>query len=168
VVSDSLAIGVTGLALAGGLVTIAAYFDMRYRRVPNWLVASGLCSGVALNVWLIGPGGAAVALLGALAGLALLLPFYLVHGVGAGDVKLLSAVGALVGPQVLLSVAIYGALVGGVMSLVALALNGRLALALGEIVGQQRLPSRSGLKQRYSLAIASGVYLTLVLPELVG
>ncbi len=167
-ISDSLPPGVTALALAGGLVTIAAYFDVRYRRIPNWLVASGLCSGLALNVWLMGASGAAVALFGALAGLALLLPFYLAHGVGAGDVKLLSAVGALVGPQVLLSVAVYGALVGGVMSLVALALNGRLALALGEIVGQQCLPTASGLKQRYSLAIASGVYLTLVLPELIG
>jgi len=164
---DLVSMSSAALGLAVGMVTIAAYFDVRYRRIPNWLVAIGLCSGLLLNVWLVGLSGIGVALFGTLAGLALLLPFYVLRGMGAGDVKLLAAVGALVGPQVLLSVGLYGALVGGVMSVGALLSRRRLSLLLGDLA-QRRKPSPSGLKLPYGLAIASGVYLTLLVPALAG
>ena len=156
------------LALALGMVTLAAYIDLRTRRIPNWLTVGMLAAGLVVNVWELGAAGFGVALAGCALGLVLLLPFYVVGGMGAGDVKLLGAVGALVGPQTLVSVAIYGALVGGTMSLVALAARGSLIPAVTEILAQQRLPARSGLKLPYGLAIASGVYLSLVLPALVG
>ena len=64
------------VALAIGVVTAAAYLDVRYRRIPNWLTAGGLSMGLVFNLWQTGASGAAVALIGGLAGLALLLPFY--------------------------------------------------------------------------------------------
>ena len=101
------------------------------------------------------------AIAGAALGLALLLPFYLVRGVGAGDVKLLAAIGALIGPQLLLWVALFGAVIGGVMSLVILGSRGRLGPILTHLLMRTR-PASSGLKAPYGLAIAGGVYLTLM------
>jgi prepilin peptidase CpaA len=98
----------------------------------------------------------------------MLLPFYAVRAIGAGDVKLLGAVGALLGPQLLVSVAIYAAIAGGVMSLAILAGRGRLLPALSEVVMQHRVPSRSGFTAPYGVAIAAGVYLSLFLPRVLS
>ena len=111
--------------------------------------------------------GGAAALLAGL-GLALLLPFYVMRGVGAGDVKLLAALGALLGPQSLLLVALYAALIGGLLSLFVLARRGRLQLALYQLLVQRTLPARSGAKAPYAVAIASGVYLAHLVPVLVA
>lgn len=90
--------------------------DTRYRRIPNTL---------AIAVWLLGCTHAAVhagwsgvetALWGSLTGGALLLGLYLLRFIGAGDVKIFFALGAFLGPQVALSAALYGFLVGGVMA----------------------------------------------------
>jgi prepilin peptidase CpaA len=155
------------LGLAVCLATAAAITDFRTRRIPNWLTGGALALGVLLNVWQAGPMGILVALGGAALGFAILLPFYLMHTIGAGDVKLLAGLGALVGPQVLISVAVYGAVVGGVIAAVMLANRGRLMLALNELLVQRTLPSRSGMTAPYGVAIASGVYLSLVLPGLI-
>ena len=148
------------LAASYALVT-----DVRSRRVPNWLTAGSFVAGVALNLLVYGPQGALSALGGGALGFALLIPFYLMGVMGAGDVKLLAACGALLGPQSLLSVATAGALVGGLMSLMILARRGRLTLALHEMFVMHTIPTPSGAKAPYAVAIASGVYLA-VLPGL--
>ena len=124
--------------------SLAAVIDVFSRRIPNWLTLAAFTGGVVLNGWLNGTGGVADALAGAVLGFALLLPFYAMRAMGAGDVKLLAAVGALLGPQVLVSVAVYGALVGGAMSLVVLLARGRLSVALSEVLVQHRPPTPSG------------------------
>lgn len=150
------------VAVAGG----AACADLRWRRIPNWLTLGTAILGLGLNVALGGLPAGLAALGGLALGLALLLPFYVLRAVGAGDVKLLAALGALLGPQALISVALYGAVVGGLMSAVILLGRGRLMLALNELVVQRSLPSRSGATAPYAVAIASGVYLTLLFPLL--
>lgn len=152
------------LGLAVGLATVGALLDIRTRRIPNWLTASALGLGVLVNAWQAGVTGGLTALTGAALGFAILLPFYLMHTMGAGDVKLLAGVGALVGPQVLVSVVVYGALVGGLIAAVMLANRGRLMLALNEMLVERTLPSRSGMTAPYGVAIASGVYLSVFLP----
>jgi prepilin peptidase CpaA len=147
-------------AVAGG----AACADLRWRRIPNWLTLSTALVGLALNVWLYGASGGLTALGGLALGLALLLPFYVLRAVGAGDVKLLAALGALLGPQALVSVALYGAVVGGLMSATILLGRGRLMLTLNELVVQRSLPSRSGATAPYAVAIAAGVYLSMLFP----
>ena len=148
------------LAASYALVT-----DVRSRRVPNWLTAGGFVAGILLNLLAFGPQGGLSALGGGALGFALLIPFYLMGVMGAGDVKLLAACGALLGPQSLLSVATAGALVGGLMSLMILARRGRLTLALHEMFVMHTIPTPSGAKAPYAVAIASGVYLA-VLPGL--
>jgi prepilin peptidase CpaA len=149
-------------------VSIAAVVDWRTRRIPNWLTFLSLVTGLVMNAWIGGLTGLGLALAGAALGVLVLLPFYAVGAIGAGDVKLMGAVGALFGPQLLLSVAIYTALAGGVMSLILLLVRGRLLMALNDVFVYHRPPSRSGLTAPYGVAIASGVYLSLILPGFVG
>ena len=150
------------IVLAVGAVSIALVTDLRSRRVPNWLTAGAFMTGLVVNLLVFGPQGGLSALGGGALGFALLIPFYLLRAVGAGDVKLLAAVGALLGPQNLLVAAFGGALVGGVMSLMILARRGRITLALHELFVMHTIPSSSGAKAPYAVAIASGVYLAVV------
>src|ERR1700722_13913601 len=83
---------------------IAGITDWRSRRIPNWLTVTALLIGIATNSWLHGWAGAKTSLLGAGLGLLLLLPFVLIRSLGAGDWKLVGALGAFLGPQSLLTV----------------------------------------------------------------
>lgn len=113
------------------LVAIGAgILDWRYRRIPNWLTVSGLAAGVAVNTVLYRWPGLKDALLGALLGLGLLLPFVLIRSLGAGDWKLAGALGACLGPRQLLSVLVGTILVAGVMALGMVIWRGRLKRTL--------------------------------------
>src|ERR1700689_4273619 len=80
------------------IVVTAGIYDLRYRRIPNWLVLAGLVMGFGLNTFLFELTGLTRAALGM--GLALLIyfPLYLLRAMGAGDAKLMAAVGSVVGP----------------------------------------------------------------------
>src|SRR5450830_967562 len=109
-------------------MVIAVDADTRERRIPNVLVLLMLCAGVSLNV--LGPDngraglfsyfpgalGAGGAVLGALIGLAAFLPLYWLHATGAGDVKLMAALGSFVGPMEVLNLALSILVVGGVLA----------------------------------------------------
>lgn len=154
--------------IATAAVTLAAVVDVRSRRIPNWLTAGLVASGIFLGLWRNGGAGVSMALAGAVFGLAMLLPFYAMGVIGAGDVKLLAGLGAMMGPQVLVTIAIYAALAGGLISIIILAKTGRLLVVLNEIFIEHRPPSRGGAKAPYGVALASGMYLTLLLPSVLG
>jgi prepilin peptidase CpaA len=111
----------------------AGILDWRYRRIPNWLTVSGFAAGVAVNTILYRWPGLKEALLGALWGLGLLLPFVLIRSLGAGDWKLAGALGACLGRRQLLSVLIGTILVAGVMALAVVIWKGRLKQTLVNI-----------------------------------
>ncbi len=116
---------------------VAAYFDLRFSRIPNWLTLSGCVVGLALNTNREGLTGLRHAVLGLLTGFALYLPLWLLHARGAGDVKLLAAVGAFLGPQNTLVLAIVAALVGGVLALALVVAKGatrQTAVNIGAIL----------------------------------
>ena len=104
----------------------AGILDGRYRRIPNWLTVSGLTIGVAVNAALFRWPGLKAALLGAVLGLGLLLPFMLIRSLGAGDWKLAGALGACLGPRQLLAVLMGTILVAGLMALAVVIWQGRL------------------------------------------
>jgi prepilin peptidase CpaA len=99
-----------------GVIGISVWTDVRTRRIPNPLTMTALLMALALRA-LMGAESVSDGLLGAGAGLAILLPLFAMGGVGGGDAKLLVAVGAFLGPKGLFVAVLATAVVGGVMSL---------------------------------------------------
>jgi prepilin peptidase CpaA len=107
------------------VVLVAAAYDLWFRRIPNWLNLSGLVAGFGVNVLLFGVNGLRAASLGFVCALLIYLPLYLIRGMGAGDVKLMAAVGAIVGPGNWIGIFLATAIAGGVVSLFVIALKKR-------------------------------------------
>jgi prepilin peptidase CpaA len=115
--------------LAVGLAA-AVVIDIRKRRIPNWLTASMMGAGLAFaatRLSSVTPGQAA---LGCLVGLLLMLPGYMLGATGAGDVKLMGAVGSLVGSSVVFNAFLCTAVAGGVFAVVVAMRRGRLRATL--------------------------------------
>lgn len=110
------------------LLISACVVDLRTRRIPNLLVGFGMCLGFGLAWSATGPAGLWFALKGVATGFALFFPLFLLRAFGAGDVKLMMAVGSLVGAQDTLTIA--------TLSLVA---SGLLAVAWS--IGTKQFPS---------------------------
>jgi prepilin peptidase CpaA len=122
------------VVLVLGLVA-AVVTDVRSRRIPNWL--TGAIGGAGFGI-AFGGGGLtpAQAALGMLAGLLLMMPGHLIGATGAGDVKLMAAIGTVVGPGLVTKAFLYTAVAGGVFALAVAARRGLLAETL---YGTQRL-----------------------------
>ncbi len=110
--------------------SIASLYDLHSRRIPNWLTGPAIFAGLVLHLSLGGVGQLGLsALTGLLAG-GIFLLFFLAGGMGAGDVKLMAAVGCLAGLTHIAEILITTVLMGGFMG-VALALyRGRLRQTL--------------------------------------
>ena len=80
------------------VLAVAAATDLFEHRIPNLLTAPALATGLLIHTLTEGHAGMMVALTGMVVGLAALLPFYLLRGMGAGDVKLMAVVGSFLGP----------------------------------------------------------------------
>jgi len=113
-------------AITLAFIACAGWIDGRTRRLPNWLTVSGFLAGLTLHSFASGWQGAALALKGAGLGLAVLLPLVLLRAVGAGDWKLMGAVGALVGPWMLWFVLFASVLVAGLMAVFLMVRAGRV------------------------------------------
>ena len=103
-----------GLVLC--LTICAAVVDWRSRRIPNWLTVPGLIIGVVAHTLISRWPGAKLSLEGAGLALGLLLPFVLLRALGAGDWKLMGAVGAFLGPVLLLFVLLGSIFIAGLMA----------------------------------------------------
>lgn len=103
-----------------GILSISLYSDCRYRRIYNWVVLPAMLLGLLVHTGQNGLIGLRNSGEGLLLGLGLLLIPFLLGGMGAGDVKLLGAIGALKGPYFIWTAFLGTALVGGLLSLVVL------------------------------------------------
>ena len=169
------------LALLAGLLGAALWHDLRTRRIPNRLVLWGTVGGVLLNSML--PAGAGLfqqpfgglgllqSLAGAAAGLALLLPMYLLRALGAGDVKLMAMCGAFLGPLAVLEAVLLTLLAGGVLAIAAAAglLSGWAvsALVVGPLAwssagAELATPLRPALPPLLALLLAGAVAVALI------
>lgn len=168
---------VRGLLL---VVTVAAAgWDVRTRRIPNWLTVGGALAGFAVNAWLWGWRGVLEA--GQGMGLALLVsaPLVWLRGMGAGDAKLMAAVGALTGPANWLAVFAVSGVLGGVLG-VALAVwkrrLGKTLASTAELLGEMARGAKpaerkaewdvrqgAGLRLPYGLVIALGTIVFLLM-----
>lgn len=160
------------IILLTALLIIASYTDFQWSRIPNWLTFPAMGLGMVLHAWIGGLGDALFGLAGLGVGMGLFLLPYACKAIGAGDVKLMAAVGAIVGPSSALSIAILSVLAGGIYALGAmtyqwgpagtskkLAYSAYGAFVTGGLAwsGDIQLP----FKLRYGLAIAVGTLLFL-------
>jgi len=117
------------LAVLAILLVAAAVIDLRTFRIPNWLTGSGVLLGLAFNA--IGHARALDGLLSALGGmgigLTILLPFYLLRVMGAGDVKLMAMVGAFLGLSQIVPAVLFSFIAGGVAAVVFVVAKRRIA-----------------------------------------
>ncbi|MBE0576194.1 MAG: prepilin peptidase [Desulfuromonadales bacterium] len=97
--------------------TLACTTDTLKSKIPNLLNACLLLAGIALSTLTLGLHGFLMSLAGLALGIGLLILPYLMGGMGAGDVKALGALGALIGPYDLLQVFVYTGLYGGGLAL---------------------------------------------------
>ena len=105
------------------VVVVAAVFDLRWRRVPNWLTASGALLGIVLNTvfgaWWSSLEGLGLALL-------IYVPLYLLRGMGGGDVKLMAAVGAIAGPGNWLRIFFFTLIFGAAAAIILMVVKRRV------------------------------------------
>ena len=157
------------------ICSVASVTDVRTRRIPNWLTYSAMLFGIGYHTLNNGMHGFLYGVEGLLLGLALLIILYLVGGTGAGDVKLMGAVGALLGPSGVFTASVFTALIGGLYALALLLTRFRLkgtylclhtmfsSLLLG--TGLSGLSADKTKKMpvlNYGVAIALGVVFSIV------
>ncbi|GLU30962.1 prepilin peptidase [Trinickia caryophylli] len=134
------------------LAIAAASTDLAARRIPNPLIVLGLAAALAVRLWLEGTLlGAGHWLAGALTGFALLIPLYFMRGTSAGDVKLLMAIGAWVGPAMVVEITLAAFVVGGIWSIAFIARGGHTAQVLANL--RRMIPGLS--RAAYANASAS-------------
>lgn len=148
------------VVLAAGVLAATA-IDLRTRRIPNELTAAMTGVGLALAATGMSSVSLAGSVIGFAIGLALMLPGYVVGGTGAGDVKLMAAVGAIVGPGLVVTAFLCTALAGGVLALGVAARRKRLATTVtstGMLIAArgQQVPVTAASRFAYGPAIAVG------------
>ncbi|RJG03660.1 A24 family peptidase [Noviherbaspirillum sedimenti] len=159
------------------LLGVASCFDIKSRRIPNWLVAAGLVFSLGAHAFL-GNGGFSAWALGLLVGFGLFLPLYVVRAMGAGDVKLMGMVGAFLGPASAAGAVLTTLVAGGVLAIAVALWSGALRNTLANVrslmiqtmfrtlhggsVRIEALPASAG-KLPYAVAIAAGTFIHLLL-----
>ena len=142
------------------LVGLAATIDdLARRQIANWIPVAALAGGLGWQIGQNGWIGGWYALAGAAAGFGVFLIFYLLGGMGGGDVKLMAGFGALLGWQGVLWAALLTAGVGGILALCAIGYkSARRAVRGGK--GSQNPEEKESIP--YAPAITLGVWLSLV------
>jgi prepilin peptidase CpaA len=164
---SSITIGV----LSAGLLA-ATVIDLRTRRIPNMLTASMAALGLGLAAAGASDNTIGASLAGLVFGLLLMLPGYALGATGAGDVKLMAAVGAILGPALVLLAFICTSIAGGVLAIViairrrrltaTLAQTGRLVAAPGAAPKEIRAAGTAS-RFAYGPAIAAGSMLAVLI-----
>jgi prepilin peptidase CpaA len=136
--------------------------DMWHRRIPNALVVVMLISALALHATSLELASVLWSLGGVLVGLLILLPFYALGGMGAGDVKLLAAVGSLLGPWSTLLAGVLTLIAGALLGLGMMAWRSAGALPIAHRLPVPRAAATEPLQVPYSIAIAAGALIAVL------
>jgi len=155
------------------VLMIAFYTDLKYQLIPNAITLPSIFLGLALNVFFRGAPGFIDGLLGILLGLVLFIIPFIIGGLGGGDVKLIMAIGAIMGMQFNLECIVATVIIGALISLV-LILNQRklkrsLVTVCRYIISTILLQSLKEIEQTelnmyfpYGIAISLGTIVTLL------
>lgn len=164
------------LALAVVAALVASVWDVKTRRIPNWLTLSAILAGLAVHGVLGGARDMFTALAAALVGGGIFAIFFVAGGMGGGDVKLMAAIAAIVGFQSLFQVMVLTAIMGGVFAICLALAHGRLKQTAHNIKlllvhhryqgltphPEINVTNRKTLRLPYALAIAAGCLITYI------
>lgn len=157
--SNPLHVAAAAAAIAG------AGIDLRTGRIPNLLTGATAATGLALAATGVSGTSLAAAVVGGVLGVGLMLPGHLVGGTGAGDVKLMGALGTLLGPGGVLVAFLASAIAGGALAFVHAWRRGRMGvtvvrtarLATGAAGAKAQVDAAAPLTRfAYGPAIAAG------------
>ena len=168
-----LTVVVQVVVLAVGVV--ACITDVRSRKIPNVLTFGTAAVGLLFHLMVGGLAGLGTAAAGWVVGVLLFLPFFLLRGMGAGDVKLLAALGVWLGPYHVVWLALFASLSGGVMALVVAISTGQIRtvfrnlgtmLLFWYVAGPRPVPEQTLDRSRsprlaYAIPIFVGTVITL-------
>ena len=153
------------------ILALACYWEIRERRIPNWLTLGAIVLGIGASAIEGGFDGLVDSALGLAVAGGLFLPFCLLGVVGGGDMKLMAAVGAVTGWPMVLRVVCDTCVAGGLIAVAIMAWNGVLLTTLANVfkimVGMPR--KQQGLRNPpmvpYALAITAGTLVAVFVQE---
>lgn len=172
---DLILIKIISLLVLAALLTGAVWTDLKSHRIPNIISLGGIAVGIGFQIWLNGASGLLNGFGGITVGLVMLLPFYILRGMGAGDVKLMATVGAFLGPTNALLAVGLTLFVGGLIAVAILILRNGIVPALSRYWATLRClvttlnwayipPATNEIAATrfpYAIAIASGTALSI-------
>jgi prepilin peptidase CpaA len=166
-----------GLVILVLALVAASLTDVAHRKIPNVITYPLALFGLIYNIAMAGVSGLLFSFSGILVGGGILLLFYALGGMGAGDVKLLAAVGSILGPLGAFHAFLYAALAGGLYALVVLYRHGAVRDSLRRLtpvvdgflhvraIQDPLIVNRSGVPHLcYALAISVGTVLAVLRP----
>jgi prepilin peptidase CpaA len=167
------------VVVAASVSLLAMYTDFRWRIIPNRLTLPVIIMGLVLNLAGNGWQGLLFSFIGFIVGFGLMLLPYLIGGMGAGDVKLVAALGALLGGYAILNVFLFATIIGGVLATSVALRNRRLIKSLTNLyyivagfflyrsVSTSRQFADKSIKVPYGIAVGSGLFLYLLFGAIV-
>jgi len=160
------------------ILGIAVATDIRYQKIPNWLTFPVMLAGVILNSVSMGLQGFLFSIGGILVGIMAMIFPYLMGGMGAGDAKLMGAVGGLLGPKEVCIAFLLTALIGGIYALGMLAYYGgvretvvrywqmlKIFFMAGKVNYIPPSANETRPRLRYGVAIALGTLITVIMKD---
>jgi prepilin peptidase CpaA len=155
---------------------VATVHDIRYQKIPNLLTLTSISVSLIYYSCVQGISGFVFSLAGIGVGMAVMLPPYIMGGMGAGDAKLMAAVGGVLGPKGVFIAFLFTGLAGGFYSVILLMNSGNLAVSLRRywLIVKTFLVSRrftyfppseevKKLRMRYGISISLGTLFSIVL-----
>jgi prepilin peptidase CpaA len=151
------------------LASIACWTDLRTRRIPNILTFGAAAAGLVFHALFSGS-GPLTALAGWFTGVLIFSPLFLLRGMGAGDLKLLGALGAWLGPLMALRIGLWSALAGGVLAIIVAFAHGYARQALRNVWLLLTHWRISGIRPVDSLTLdkGTGPRLAYAVPLMIG
>lgn len=116
------------------LAVIIGYYDVRYRRIPNAFVLATLAGGLAINGIFGGLAGIGTSFMGCLVGFALMFLLHIFGAMGAGDVKLFAAIGAVTGAGLVIPTFLVVIITGGLLAIVSMIRTGAVKTTMNRVL----------------------------------
>jgi len=147
------------LSILVPLLFLTSYCDFCWHIIPNFITLPLAALGIVVNVLIMGIHGLWISVLGCVIGLGCFLLIYLMKAMGAGDVKLMAGIGAVVGVSKIMSVMLLTFFIGGLLAILAIGITmGRSFFFSTSRSGKKKSGLKTGLKKSipYGVAISAG------------